>query len=583
MLGNLQTQWARLFVDGLVGAGVRHAVVSPGSRSTPFAWAVLEHANLDTHSVIDERSAGFFALGLSKASGASVLLLCTSGSAGAHYLPALIEAKHTKSSLVVVTADRPFRLMKRGASQTIDQTHLFGNAVSEFFELGAADESLSALRALQQTAVQAVWATRRPGGGPVHVNARADKPLEPRAAKTEAERQLEQCVSELIQQRPTGAVSAAPEPDSADFEPLARSIEGAARGLIVCGTLDVPEREGVRWVSELARRTHFGVLAEVQSQLGLFQRCENLFRPLASFAGLAALAQEEPDFVLELGAPLVSRHYEGFATRVGRRRHVVAAGGWSDLTATAESVWQADPLRVAERLVGRLTEPDGALGSRRKGWLERLERMNEDTQQAISRALEAEPFSEAHAARAIARRVPEESLLVLGNSLPIRAFNAFAEGSERRIASLVQRGASGIDGMVAGALGAAAMGQPTTLVLGDVTLAHDLGSLQLMGSRDLVMIVIDNEGGRIFDQLPWGLAASAVKRQHYWTTPPKLDLEALCTAFGVGFASSDSGAKLDRALESAYRVGGPHLVQVKVSPESYKRVVDRIERELGER
>ena len=181
-----QWVWARLLLDGFAVAGVRDVVISPGSRSSPFVLAAHEHADLRCHDVLDERSAGFFALGQAKACGEPSLLICTSGTAGAHYLPAVMEAAQSYTPLAVLTADRPFELQECGANQTADQLKLFGAHVRRFFHLGSPDSTERALRALRRVAAQAVWSTKRPVPGPVHVNAPARKPLEPPAPTGDA-------------------------------------------------------------------------------------------------------------------------------------------------------------------------------------------------------------------------------------------------------------------------------------------------------------------------------------------------------------------------------------------------------------
>ncbi|RMH22798.1 MAG: 2-succinyl-5-enolpyruvyl-6-hydroxy-3-cyclohexene-1-carboxylate synthase, partial [Acidobacteria bacterium] len=187
---NLQAVWARLLIHSLVDAGVREAVISPGSRSTPFVLAACAHPGLRCHDVIDERAAAFFALGQGRASGRPSLLICTSGTAGAHYLPAVIEAEMARVPLLVLTADRPLELTRGGANQTIDQLKLFGDHARAFFELGLADADPAALRALRRTAAQAVFRCREPVPGAVHLNARARKPLEPVAEEDGPRRAL---------------------------------------------------------------------------------------------------------------------------------------------------------------------------------------------------------------------------------------------------------------------------------------------------------------------------------------------------------------------------------------------------------
>jgi 2-succinyl-5-enolpyruvyl-6-hydroxy-3-cyclohexene-1-carboxylate synthase len=263
---------------------------------------------------------------------------------------------------------------------------------------------------------------------------------------------------------------------------------------------------------------------------------------------------------------------------------VVTDRGWSDPQATAEVVMEAEPLAVAERLsrsVRATGDLDPALGGARKAWRAALLKADHAVHDAIERVLEREPFSEAHALHALGQALPGESLLILGNSLPIRAANAFLSAPARRIVTLTQRGASGIDGMVAGAVGAAKRAtRPTTLVVGDVTLAHDLGSLQLLGGHPcgLCIVVLDNRGGRIFEQLPWGAIDQA--QREFWLTRPALDLERLCAAFGVGYDQAPNAAAVQRTVTEAHRLSEPRMVHVPVAKGGYRDVTRAIAAEL---
>ncbi|MCE2559384.1 MAG: 2-succinyl-5-enolpyruvyl-6-hydroxy-3-cyclohexene-1-carboxylic-acid synthase, partial [Acidobacteria bacterium] len=272
----MQFQRARLLVGTLVRAGVERAVTSPGSRSTPLVLAALAAGGagmsrgLDLVSVIDERAAAFFALGQARATGLPSVLICTSGSAAAHYLPAILEAREAGLPLIVLSADRPVELMDCAAPQTTDQTKMFGTAVNSFAEidLGGPMDPLS-LRALRRTAVQAVFRSRWPRGGAVHLNVRARKPLErPEAGERHpAAATVDELLGEPLD---VGAPSVGPDPHALDR--AARLCRQAERGLIVAGPLPLPPPQAreadadVFGLRELARRTGFPLLAEATSQ-----------------------------------------------------------------------------------------------------------------------------------------------------------------------------------------------------------------------------------------------------------------------------------------------------------------------------
>src|SRR4051812_16764248 len=208
MTSTLLTEWSRLLLGTFARAGVEHVVLSPGSRSTPFAWAALNEPKLRCHSVWDERVAAFFALGQARVSGRPSLLLCTSGTAAANYYPAVIEASLARLPLLVLTADRPFELQHAGAPQAIDQLKLFGDSARAFFELGTPDPSPSALEGLLRSVAHAVQAALHGNPGPVHLNARARKPLEPIRADDAASLRLRESVDALLARGPTVAARA---------------------------------------------------------------------------------------------------------------------------------------------------------------------------------------------------------------------------------------------------------------------------------------------------------------------------------------------------------------------------------------
>ncbi len=266
-LANLQAEWARLLIDSFAAAGVRDVVISPGSRSTPLVLAAVGHPNLRCRDIVDERSAAFFALGQGRVTGCPTLLLPTSGTAGANYFPAVIEASASHVPLVVLTADRPVELAACGANQTIDQLKLFGDHVREFFDLGAAEAAPRALRALRRTVAQAVFASRYPRPGAVHFNARLRKPLEPASADSAEERALASAVDALVNRPAPRPAAPLRLPDGSQVDDLANACRLTEHGLIVCGPAALAQAGARSLIAELGRRTGFPVLREAASQV----------------------------------------------------------------------------------------------------------------------------------------------------------------------------------------------------------------------------------------------------------------------------------------------------------------------------
>ncbi len=563
---DLNTPWATLLVDRLAAAGVAHAAVSPGSRSTPLALACAREPRLRTVVLIDERAAAFYALGAARATGRPALLVCTSGTAAAHYAPAVIEASRAGLPLVVLTADRPPELQHRDAAQTVDQVKLFGAHARRYFELGLPDEDPRALEGLCGTAALAVATALAPAAGPVHLNAWFRKPLEPVPADGPADEGYRAAVDACRARPPIRrfAPRRAPAPEA--IAELAARCRAARRGLIVCG----PARAappGLRPALERAAlATGFPVLAEATSQLrflgaarGAAPRCD-LFDPVLR-AG-AFVAAHAPEIVIQVGGPPVSKGYEGLAS--GDRapeRWVVTDHGWNEPYNRAAGIVAANPGTTLDALADALAHGPAPAHDWAGTWRE----AGAAAARALDERLAADPAgaAEARAVRAAVARAGD-GLLMLGNSLPVREADLFCTGDAAVDGVLFQRGANGIDGLVAGAAGAAAAsGRRVTLLLGDVSLAHDAGGLAAArhAGAPLEIVVLDNGGGRLFELLPVaGAPGLRADFERLFLTPPALDLAALARAYGVDFVAT--GEPADLAALPAPEPGRPRLVRV---------------------
>ncbi|MBW3668222.1 MAG: 2-succinyl-5-enolpyruvyl-6-hydroxy-3-cyclohexene-1-carboxylic-acid synthase [Actinobacteria bacterium] len=570
---NLLTEWSRLLFASLADAGVTDVVLSPGSRSTPFMLAADAEPRLRCHDSVDERAAGFFALGLARVSGRPAVLLCTSGTAGAHYFPAVIEASLANVPMVVVTADRPFELQDCGAAQTIDQVKLFGDFVRRFYELGSPDAAPSALAGLRRLAAQAVHFASAAPAGPVHLNARARKPLEPRQADTDDERALAERVSRLLARPPVVAHQPVAHPSPDAVTAIARRCSQTERGLIVAGPAPLSHGRLLPLVEELSRRTGYPVLAEATSQLR-FADGDDVLRCDGFDAALRAPAfrrSARPEVVVQIGGTPVSSGWERYvAEHDDVTRVVVARDAWPDPDSTATDVLLGD----VELSLRALTDALAAHGAAaRAGEWASLWR---EADRVVWAAVDAElawgdELGEGEAVRTLAERLPRGSLLMVGNSLPIREVDTFCPSHAAEVGVLSQRGANGIDGLVAGAAGSALAGGdlPVTLVLGDVSLLHDLTGLAPAVGVDvpLVVVVVQNQGGRIFEQLPLastpGLAASTMA---HVTTPHGAVLEHAALLWGHRYAAATSAAELAKALDDAYAQPGCTVVEAVVPP-----------------
>ncbi len=610
---NVHLAWSRLMLQCLADAGVHHLVVSAGSRSTPLVLAAAETEGLLLHDVLDERAAGFLALGLARATGRPAAVVCTSGTAAAHYHPAVIEADLAAIPLVVLTADRPYALRARGAPQTIDQEKLFGSAVRLYLDLGLPDGSEAGLTGLRHGIARAVFAARGEVPGPVHLDAPFAKPLEP-VDVPEADRADDAAVAAraaaILDAGLPWAFPARRMPAPEGVAALAAACRRAERGLIVAGPVGpwalAPGGDAGPAVAELqeaaaalARATGFPLLADATSQLrfgveipGRVDAAEALLRA----PGFSAA--HGPDLVIQLGAPPVSSTWSRYLARhPGASRWVLTRAGWPDPENTAEAVLHGD-LALTARAVARALETMGlAAGPEGDPWARAWAEAGAAAR-AVAGALAADdpdtatagPLTEAAVARATARAVPAGGRLVVGNSLPIRTLDAFAFEGEA-IQVLHQRGANGIDGLVAGAAGVArATGRPTALLLGDQSLLHDLGGLACCADLPaaLALVVVHNDGGRIFEQLPVaGRPEAAAALGPHLIMPHGRHFDAAAALFGLAHVRVEDGAALAAALAAALSSTGATILEVRVPDQGARDLFARLgpetDRALGDR
>ena len=563
--------WAELLLAGLRDAGAGDLVISPGSRSTPLVLAATR-LGLPCHVIIDERVAGFFALGRARVTGRPSVLVCTSGTAGAHYLPAVIEASMARVPLLVVTADRPPELQGCGAPQTIDQAHLFGRFARGFCDLGIPEADAGALRALRRRAAQMAALTRWPDPGPVHVNAPARAPLEPSAHPGPQEQRMIELAAAIAAEPLTRTAPVRAAAAEETIAELAAACLAAERGLLVAGPAAGAASDGIL---ALARATGFPLLAEATSQLRWTggappaELCDAFDLALRGPPGAHSAA---PDLIVELGAPPTSAAWARHVARHRCKRIVVAPHGWLDPHSGASLLVHADVGETAARVAARLPAP-AAPGE----WSEAWRAADRRARAALDRAIagRAGELGEHAAVRAAVEALPERALLLLGNSLPVRVADA-CPAAARRIDVLSQRGACGIDGLIAGAAGAAsAARRPTAVLLGDVSFAHDIGGLAAAraAGAPLAVIVIDNRGGRIFEQLPVASAPGGREAlDRFFLTAPDLDVAAAAAAFGLPCRRVADAEALAAAVRSALAGDGATVIHAAVAPHSARDV-----------
>ena len=498
------------FVEELYRCGMRHAVTSPGSRNAPLALTLAAQDGIEATSVLDERSAGFVALGMAKASGRPVAVTCTSGTAAANLHPAVAEAHEARVPLVVLTADRPPELREVGAGQAIDQIKLYGTAAKWFVEVGTHEPGRETAIHHRALACRAYWTAAGGRPGPVHLNFPLREPLAP-APEELADGDWEGRPGD----RPwTEVREHASAPHSDDVHGVAERIAAEPRGLIVCGPC---HEEVADAVSRLAREAGWPVLAEPTS--GVRCGAHDRSHVIAHYDVLLRVdefaARHAPGLVLRIGDMPTSKPLRAL---VSETSHTVvdAHGAWHEPTRRAELVLHAaaEPTlhALASAVAMRSVEKD-------PDWLDEWRRADGKVWAAVEAAPDG--FEGAVLAR-VEPELPDEAVVWVSSSMPIRDVEAFFPQSPKRVRFLANRGANGIDGVVSSAMGAAlATGLPTWVLIGELALRHDAGGL-LAARRsgvDLKIVCLNNGGGGIFDFLPVAEHADPAAYEDHIATP----------------------------------------------------------------
>jgi len=554
-VGAANLAFARALIDELHAAGVATAVVCPGSRSTPLALAVAQHHGLE-HSVhIDERNAAFHALGYAKATGRPVAVICTSGTAGANFLPAVAEASHARVPLVVLTADRPPELRAWGAAQTMEQRTLYTGFTRWSEEAPCPSEGVGTgyARALARRAVSEATG---PAPGPVHLNLPFREPLVPATIGEPS------AVSQARPPAPAMPVQDARDPSGS----LAAQMRGTARGVLVFGP-DHPEPLLAESLRRMATALGWPVIADPASGLRAGTTLDGVLIHGAD------LLLREPDTADVLRPELVVR-FGGLPTSKALNqwlaRHATAdvwlvdpAGGFRDPQHRASQVLRASTRQFCDLVTAGVRAPAGVDGS----WLGQWRHADCVARTAVEQALAADArFLSPHLAKALWQALPAGAVLYAANSMAIREVDAFAGARADGLQVLANRGVNGIDGQVSAALGAAAGSRrPTALWCGDLTLLHDVSGLLAgrLHDADLTIVVSNDDGGGIFEYLPVAQAVPRSVFEPIFAVPHGLDLSELARGFGWHAVRVTDSASFTRALGSALR-GGRHVIEVPV-------------------
>ena len=597
------TAWVRAFIDELARGGVGHVCVAPGSRSTPLVMACAREERIRTWVLLDERCAGFFALGLGKTTRRPAAVITTSGTATANLFPAVIEASQAGVPLLVLTADRPQELRGTDANQTIDQSRIYGAFVRE--SLDAGEPSADELRSVRALACGAVAATLGMDPGPVHVNFPFEKPLEPAELSAEQAATLRAADPVGLDGHADGTpmvpvVEGGAGPIENEVRAVASALAAGGRGLIVAGPVTNPEAVGPA-IGDLVRATGFPVLCDPLSGVRFSEHgaehsvtAYDLFlrglwdAPPPREASHDAKLREvlRPDVVCRIEDAPTSASLLAFLGGLGEVPQVRITSGRRGKDHLG--VTSLDVRSEVASFVRAVTEELSALGAVTKAsstpntpptWRDQWTEIDQAARQAVCacRASDAgEPF-EGDILAAVVAGIPEGTTLFVSNSMPVRDLDAFGGGG-KPLRVYGNRGASGIDGIVSTVAGITAAGDglsPIVAVVGDVAFYHDMNGLLAVAEfeLDIVFVVINNDGGGIFHMLP--IREHEPEFTQYFATPHGLDFRHAAELYGIPYRRVDHPTGAEDAFEDAFgdvlAGTGPRILEVRSDRDQNQR------------
>ena len=539
-------EYIAALVDEFYQLGVRHAVFSPGSRSTTMAMLFKEHEGFETYMNIDERSASFMALGIAKAHKEPTVLVCTSGSAVAHYLPAILEAQYTGIPLVVLSADRPHTLLHVGAPQTVDQHKIFGTAVNYFEELAVPQEAhyYTYPRQVARKSYMKAMDTKK---GPVHINVPLFEPLVPELSRNhfEAGRSSFKVV----------------KPNYSDIFACGEGnnlLERYERILILAGPqIDVDEADMIRSFGEALQAP---ILADPLSNV---RGCGTSKVVISTYdallAGKALWHELKPDCVIQFGQIVVSKRVQQMIASWTDVEYIEVNSTMDSMNPTGKTTMHVQAsIDVFTHVYGKNNNSDTYLNIWR--------RLDQAGKKQLSSTIDEPHCFEGRTIRELQKQIPEDGQIFVANSMTIRDFDYFWFSGESKAVLYGNRGVNGIDGTISTALGLAVNGRPTYLVTGDLSLFHDLNGLAVAKTHNLNLTIIlhNNDGGGIFEYLP----QKGTKHFDYlFSTSQGLDYSGAAKLYGCGYTKISSPDELSSVLAKIGQESGVHIIEIPTNRE----------------
>ena len=539
-------EYIAALVDEFYQLGVRHAVFSPGSRSTTMAMLFKEHEGFETYMNIDERSASFMALGIAKAHKEPTVLVCTSGSAVAHYLPAVLEAQYSGVPLIILSADRPHTLLHVGAPQTVDQHKIFGTAVNYYEELAVPQEAhyYTYPRQVARKAYMKAMDTKK---GPVHINVPLFEPLVPELSRNHFEAG-----------RSSFKVF---KPNYSDIFACGEGnnlLERYERILILAGPqIDVDEADMIRSFGEALQAP---ILADPLSNV---RGCGTSKVVISTYdallAGQSLWYELKPDCVIQFGQIVVSKRVQQMIASWTDVEYIEVNPTMDSMNPTGKTTMHMQAsIDVFTNLYGVKNDSPAYLGK----W----QHLETAGKQKLGTAIEEPSCFEGRTIRELQQHISDNAQVLIANSMSIRDFDYFWFSGESKAVLYGNRGVNGIDGTISTALGLAVNGRPTYLVTGDLSLFHDLNGLAVAKTHNLNLTIIlhNNDGGGIFEYLP----QKGTKHFDYlFSTSQGLDYSGAAKLYGCDYTKISSPDELSSVLANVSQETGVHIIEIPTNRE----------------
>jgi 2-succinyl-5-enolpyruvyl-6-hydroxy-3-cyclohexene-1-carboxylate synthase len=579
--------WGYLIVEELVRNGVDYFVISPGSRSTPLTATVAQHPRAQKIVCLDERAAAFHALGYARATGNPAVLICTSGSAAANYLPAVIEAAIDHIPLIILSADRPPELRQTGANQTIDQVNLYGSYPKWQFDLPCPTGEISPIVVLT-TIDLAVSKARQAPGGVVHLNWMFREPF----GSMDAPVEIPGILAKWKESRSvhTRYASKLTIPTSDEIESLIEIIHSTTKGILVVGQLKSTAE--IHAVAELAVRLNWAVFADIQSGLRLRTDFPNLIHYFDRLLLTdLSVELEQIDTIVQLGTRIVSARWLKWIDRNLPQNYIIVVndGDRHDPSHLVSIRIESDIAYLCQHLCKQLPYLPPSK------WVQKLRSASDIISVTAAKFLKTTKLTEPLIARTISELIPNQHGLWVSNSMPIRDLDTYGVGAMRRrgekgvwridnseIIIGANRGTSGIEGAIASATGfAVGLQAPVTAIVGDLSSLHDLNSFALLqrNVQPVIVVIINNDGGGIFSFLP--IAKSTEIFDTYFGTPHGVNFAHAAAMFGLDYYHPQTADELIRDYQQALVDRRSAIIEVTTDRSENLQIHQALDREIS--